>query len=424
MAKFNITELDFDQIKSNLKTFLNSQTTFQDYNFEASGLAVLVDLLAYNTAYNAFYSNMIANEMFLDSAILRDSVVSRAKAVGYTPTSTRSAHAYVTLTLDLSTDGLPYTLPKYTTFNTTIDDVDYTFSTDDTIVLQDYSQVASLTQYTAEEIEIVEGDVLTYSWTHDAESPERFIVPNSDVDTSTLYVTVQNSSSDLTSSVYTQVTDLNELTATSKVYFLQEIEDEKYEIYFGDGVLGKALENGNIISISYLVSHGAAANGANVFTDSSDSNITSVTTVYAAANGVSIESIEDIKYYAPKTYESQNRAVTKNDYQTLILTESPGLNSVRVWGGEEEDPPQYGYVMVCPKPIYGETLTPTAKTELTENILAKRNIVGVQVRIVDPTYLKLVVNSEVHYDSTLTNYSEGQLKQLVRTAIEILVPIL
>jgi len=417
MAKLNITELDFNQIKRNLKSFLNGQDQFKDYNFDASGLSVLIDLLAYNTLYNAYYSNMVANEMFLDTATLRNSVVSRAKAIGYTPHSIRSAIAYVNLTLDLSGESLPYTLPKYTTFTTTIDDVDYTFSTDDTIVLQDYTQT-DLTNYTAQNIKIVEGDVLSYSWTYDANSPERFIIPNANVDISTLYVEVQNSSGDLSTNVYYRVNDLNVLSPTSLVYFLQEAEDQKYEIYFGDGVLGKALEDGNIINITYLISHGEDANGASIFSSESDTNVIRVETVYSAANGVAIESIDSIKYYAPKTYEAQNRAVTKQDYQTLILTESPNLNSVRVWGGEEENPPQYGYVIVCPKPIYGEILTPTAKTELTENILAKRNIVGVQIRVVDPEYLKIIVTSEVNYDSTKTNYSEGQLKTLIIDAIE------
>lgn len=417
MAKLNITELDFNKIRTNLKAFLNSQDKFRDYNFEASGLSILIDLLAYNTVYNAYYSNMIANEMFLDTATLRNSVVSRAKAVGYTPHSIRSAVAYINLTMDISSDGLPYTLPKYTTFTTTIDDVDYTFSTDDTLVLQDYSQT-DLTTYTVENVKVVEGDVMNYSWTYDSAAPERMIVPNANIDTNTLYVEVQNSSGDTSTAVYYQVNDLNVLTPDSLVYFLQETEDEKYEIYFGDGVLGKALEDGNIVNISYLISHGSAANGASVFTTESDTNVLSVSTLYEAANGVDSESIESIKYYAPKTYEAQNRAVTKQDYQTLILTESPSLNSVRVWGGEEEDPPMYGFVIVCPKPIYGEVLTPTAKTELTENILTKRNIVGVQIKIVDPEYLKIVVNSDVHYDSTKTNYSEGQLKSLIIDAIE------
>ena len=414
-SKLNVTELDFNKIKENLKIFLASQDQFKDYNFEASGLSVLIDLLAYNTAYNAFYGNMIANEMFLDSAIVRDSVVSRAKAIGYTPHSVRSAIAYVNLKFNLV--SLPYTLPKYTTFTTTIDDVDYTFSTDDNLVLQDYTQ-ADITNYTVQNVKIIEGDVLDYNWTYDSSTTQRFIIPNDNVDVSTLYVEVQQSKTDLSKNIYYKVNDLNVLTPDSLVYFLQETEDQKHEIIFGDDVLGKALVNGNIINIFYRVSHGSAANGATAFGDVSDARITGVFTLYAAANGVDIESINSVKYYAPKTYEAQNRAVTKQDYQTLILTESPNLNSVRVWGGEEEDPPQYGFVMICPKPIYGEVLTPTAKVELTDNILAKRNVVGVRIKIVDPEYLKLIITSEVHYDSTKTNYSEGQLQTQVTDAIE------
>lgn len=420
MSKLNVTELDFNQIKANLKTFLNGQDQFRDYNFEGSNLSILIDLLAANTAYNGFYGNMAANEMFLDSAILRNSVVSRAKALGYTPHSIGSAAAYVQLTMSLtttpgSTNSLPYTIPKYTTFTSTIDSVEYTFSTNDTIVLQDFTQNASA--YVTDNIKIVEGDIMTYEWTQNDADPVKFIIPNFNVDTNTLYVEVQNSVGDTNKNIYYRVTDLNVLTPDSLVYFLQETDDGKFEIYFGDGVLGKKLENGNIIKISYLISNGTAANGANVFSCDADF-LTSLTTVYAAANGIDAESIESIKYYAPKTFEAQNRAVTKQDYQTLALTESPNLHSVRVWGGEEEEPPLYGFVIVCPKPIYGEILTPTAKQELTENILEKRSVVGVRVKIVDPEYLKLIINSEVHYDSTKTNYSQGQLKTSVVESIK------
>ena len=414
-----ITNLDFSSIKSSLKTFLSQQDTLKDYNFDGSALSVLVDLLAYNTQYNAYYLNMIANEMFLDSAILRNSVVSHAKMLNYTPKSAVAPKATINLIVDDVTTSV-LTLPKFTEFiSEAIDGINYTFVTTDATTVNVTSNTA-----TFNDILISQGIPSTYSYTVDTTSnPQQiFEIPDTNIDTSTLLVSVQESSSNLTFETYTQVSDYMSLTPTSKVYFLQEGMNSNYQIYFGDNILGKSLINGNIINITYISTNGTSAFGANSFAILSAvggfSN-TVVNPVLPASDGADRESINSIKFTAPKAYAAQGRAVTKEDYVYLIQNNSTNLpiDSVSVWGGEENDPPVYGQIFCAVKPSGGYTLTPTQKERLIEEVIKPISVLTVTPTIVDPDYTYVQLNTKVLYDPRLTTLNSGQIKQSVISAI-------
>ena len=318
MAKrLDVTELDFDEIKTNLKTFLKQQDQFTDYDFEGSGMSVLLDLLAYNTHYNAVYANMLANEMFLDTADLKNSIVSHAKHVGYTPVSATSGTANITITFN-SASASSRTVNKGTAFTSSVDDVSYQFIIRDAVTVTPVDGVYTLTT------DIREGTLVTNKYTVDTtDANQRFLIENDLVDTATLAVTVQNSSSDSTTNTYTLASDLGAVTNTSKIYYLEQVEQGKYEVVFGDGVLGAALSNGNIVTLEYIVSTGVASNGATTFTASStvggESDITIVTNSNSAG-GSEPETVESIRFNAPKQFSAQNRAVTPEDYKTIIRT--------------------------------------------------------------------------------------------------------
>ena len=315
-TKLDISELDFDAVKANLKTFLSDQTEFSDYDFEGSGMSVLLDVLAYNTHYLGYNANMLANEMFLDSADLRSSVVSLAKAVGYTPTSAKASSANINVVVNSAT-GASLTMTRGTKFTTTVNSQSYSFINNADVSIAPVDGV-----YTFSSLLIYEGSLLTFKYTVDTTDIEqRFIIPNNNVDTTTLTVKVQNSSSDSTTNTYTLATGITELDDTSKVYFLQEIENLKFEVYFGDGILGKALEDGNIVILEYIVTNRSGANGASTFALSGNiggfSNVT-ISTNSNAGGGTGPESIASIKYNAPRDYSAQDRAVTADDYKTLV----------------------------------------------------------------------------------------------------------
>jgi hypothetical protein len=323
-----ITNLDFGSIKNSLKSFLQQQDTLKDYDFDGSALSVLVDLLAYNTQYNAYYLNMVANELFLDSALQRNSVVSHAKLLNYTPKSAVAPKATVNLTVNQVTTST-LTIPKFTTFiSEPIDDVNYTFVTTD-------STTVNVTANTAlfQEIEIAQGIPSSFSFTYNSlTNPKQiFQIPDTNIDTSTLLVTVQESSSNNTFETYTLETDYISLTPTSKVYFLQEGMDGNYEIYFGDNILGKSLVHNNVVNITYITTNGTSAFGANSFTLSQTiSGFANTVTqaVTPASNGSDRETIDSIKYAAPKSFAAQGRAVTKEDYIYLIQNNTGNFQSI------------------------------------------------------------------------------------------------
>lgn len=417
--RLTVTDLDFDTIKTNLKTYLKAQSEFTDYDFEAAGLNVLLDILAYNTHYNAYYLNMVANEAFLDTAVLRSSVVSHAKTLGYTPHSSTAPRAIIDLTIPTGSNTAgSLTLPRGFNFRTNLLEntvYNYTVLTDTTV-----DKVGS--DFIFRNLNIYEGDLISYDYTYNSSTNPKavFPIPDANVDTSTLVVTVQASSSNLYSDTYTLATDSLEVTSTSKVFFLQEGQNEKFEIYFGDDYLGKKLKDGNIINISYLVTNGSVSNKSNNFTaTSSVSPYTTytITPVSESAGGSEKETADSIKLNSTLQYATQNRLVTTKDYESYIKKVYGAVDSVSVWGGQEEIPPVYGKVFISIKPKTNYYLTEAEKTRIIEEIVKPKSVVAVDAEIRDPEYLYLKVANKVLLDRKKTSLTDEQIKNLIRTAI-------
>jgi len=413
--RITVSDLDFDSIKANLKTFLQGQSEFSDYDFEGSGLSVLLDILAYNTHYNGVYTNLAVNESFLDSASKRASVVSLAKMLGYVPRSAKCATATVNASISAPTSNpSTVTLPANQAFNTSIDGQSYTFYNRSAVT------VARNTagNYNFSNLEIVEGTPLQYKYT--VAAGLRYIVPNANLDIATLTVRVQeNANSDLFE-VYTRAESLTDVTSVTKVYFIKEIDDGLYEISFGDGVLGHALDNGNVVTLDYFVSSLDAPNSAFNFTYGGTSllgSTLSVTTLSRASGGAPSEDINSIKFNAPRMYAAQNRAVTPDDYKAIILSQFPDAASVAVWGGEDNDPPVFGKTFICIKPVDASKLTNLQKTFVINNILEQRNIVSITPEIVDPEYFNVKVTSFVYYNPRETTKTPTQIETIVKDAI-------
>jgi hypothetical protein len=413
-SKLNISQLDFDNIKSNLKRFLSNQNQFKDYDFEGSGMSVLLDLLSYNTHYLSYNANIAANEMFIDTADLRNSIVSLAKALGYTPNSVTAPYADVTLVVNDAT-GATVTMSAGTQFTTTVDGTSYSFVTvgDKTI-----SPVDGI--YTFSNVKIYEGTYVNYSYTVDtSDVDQRFLIKSPNADVSTLTVQIQNSSEDTTTNTYTKATSITSLDSTSKVYFLQEAEEGNFEIYFGDGVTGKELSNGNVVKLTYVVSNKTAANGASTFSLSGNiggfSDVT-LTVNSNAANGAEAESNASIKFNAPKTYSAQDRAVTVEDYKAKVRELYANTGSVIAYGGEDAETPFYGRVYISIKAKSGSTLTDTTKEDLKTQ-LKRYSVASVTPIIIDPETTSILLTSTIKYDKAATSKTSDQLKTLVTTAL-------
>jgi len=414
--KLQVSDFDFDDIKANLKSFLQDQSEFQDYDFEGSGFAVLLDLLAYNTHYLGFNANMLANEMYLDSADVRKNIVSLAKMLGYTPTSPKAPSASIDILMNnIPTTTATITMAKGTAFNTTVDGETYQFVTNASHVLTPTNGV-----YRFSSIPVFEGTLVTFKYTVDStDVDQRFIIPSVNADTSTLKVSIQNSASDTTTNTYTLATGVTTLSSTSKVYFLQEMEDGKFEVYFGDGVLGTALSDGNIIILEYIVSNKTEANGASAFTLSGTiggfSDV-SITTVSNAQGGSEAQAKESIRFNAPLQYSAQDRAVTTSDYESLVKSIYPNAQSVSAWGGEDDETPVYGVVKIAVKAASGSTLTNTTKTDIVTQ-LKKFNVAAVRPEIIDPEITKILLTSSVKYDERTTTKTATTLKSNVLTTL-------
>jgi hypothetical protein len=419
-SNIQMTDLDFNTIKNNLKTYLQSQDVLKDYNYEGSALSTLLDILAYNTQYSAYYLNQVGNEMFLDTAIQRGSVISHAKLLNYTPRSAIAPTAIIDLQVNQVT-GSSLTLPKFTQFmSEAIEGVNYNFVTADS-----YTENTSGGVVNFNNITLKQGLATTLNFTVDSiNNPSyTFEIPDENVDTSTITVTVQQSSSNAASEVYTLATNFLALTGDSKVYFLQESLTNTYQIYFGDGVIGNKLVDGNIVTVSYVVTSGTSAADANNFVlmDSiSGYSNTSVFPVTAATAGNDRETIESIKFQAPKSYAAQNRAVTKNDYITAIQQNSLGISfdAVSVWGGEENSPPVYGQVFISLKPTGAFSLTQSQKQQITSQVLSPISVVTVTPTIVDPDYTYILLTVNVVYDPNKTNQTSAQLQSGIKSAIQ------
>lgn len=419
-----ISELDFDSIKTNLKEFLRSQTEFQDFDFEGSGMSVLLDLLAYNTHYMGYYLNMVANEMFIDTAQLRNSIISHAKLMNYNPTGMVSPTAIVNITVTPSInedqDATTLTLPTYTTFlSEPIDGITYNFMT-----VNANTATKSDGSFTFSNVAIKQGELMTFAYTvSPSNTKRRYTIPTSSIDLDTLVITVQESSVNTYTTYYTRAEDLTEISANSQIYFVEENPDSNgsYTLTFGDGVIGKQLANGNIIYARYFDCQGSRANKANTFTlttpiNGYDDNVI-VTSVSAAAGGAEKETIEQIRKRAPIHYTVQNRAVTIDDFKSIILADYPNVDSVAVWGGEENVPPVYGKVFLSLNPVDNYAISDAEKARIVNNVISNRSVMTVLPEIVDPEYVYLLILARVNYNSRLTSYNETELKAICREAI-------
>ena len=433
--RLDITDLDFDDIKGNLKTFLRNQSDFTDYDFEGSGMSALLDVLAYNTHYLAMNMNMVANESFLDTASIRSSVVSHAKTLGYTPNSARCPIAYINVSLNNSaTDGGAFenlstaTIPVGTVFTTKIDDVNYQFVTTSEYSVSKTDGVLNFTN-----IPIYEGTFVTNRYTVNTKNvDQKFLINDPRGDTSTLLVDVFDSASSTSSTTFTLSTDATQASSTSSVYFLQESIDGKFEIYFGDGIIGQALSDGNVVRLRYVVTNKTEANGANIFsTTASISGITNVTTstVSAASGGAEPESVQSIKFNAPLDYAAQGRAVTVNDFKAIVPKVYPNAKSVQVYGGEDAETPVYGRVYISIVPTSG-SITSSTKNQIVSDLKNSYTIASVVPEIVDPIYTNIEIKVSFNYNakntvkssetlssnilSTITDYNTNNLTQFNR----------
>ena len=420
-SNIQMTGLDFQDIKTNLVKFMQGQDTFKDYNFAGSGLSVLMDILAYNTQYNAYYLNMVSNEMFLDTALQRSSVVSQAKVLGYTPKSSVAP----TATINLQVHGVvesSLTIPKFTPFvSRAIDGVNYTFLTKDDTTVNTSAGIAVF-----DNIEIKQGTSSNYSFAVNSTANPKFSfeIPDTNIDTSTLTVSIQQSSVNTNTELFILASYYPTLDENSKVYFLQEGLSGNYEIYFGNGILGKRLTDGNIVRVSYISTKGTSAHGANNFSlvqGIQGYANTSITSITAATNGKEKENIDSIKFQAPKSFTAQNRAVTKDDYITAIQQNTLGISfdAVSVWGGEENEEPVYGQVFISLKPSGSYNITQTQKQRLMREVIKPIGVMTVTPTIIDPDYTYISLNIDALYDSTKTSYTSEQLKGSIERAVNI-----
>jgi hypothetical protein len=413
-TNLKVDELNFQLIKENLKQYLRTQDQFRDYNFESSGLNVLLDVLAYNTYYNSFYLNMISSESFLVTAQKRESVVNLAKSLNYIPKSISSSRVNGTITAQVI--GFPdfVFIPKYTEFAGTIENRTLRFLTEEAVTLFNNSGTYS------GNVTLIEGQLITRRYVvSSTDLDQRFLIPNQNVDTSTITVSILNSVTDSTTRTFIKAENIVNIDSTSQVYYIEEVEDGEFEIKFGDNVFGVKPNGGNLIVLQYLVSNGLDGNDAlNLIYKDSISGITNVTlqTDQSSSGGSDRESVEAIRFNAPKSYEAQNRAVTAQDYASLMLSQ-PNIESVLVWGGEDNVPPTYGKVFIAAKPIIGNALTPTEKENIITTIISKQKVITISVEIVDPEFIYLLIDDTVKYDARLTNLSEFEIKQLVVNSI-------
>lgn len=422
-SSINIAELDFDNIKTNLKNYLRGQDKINDYDFESSVISTVLDLLAYNTHYNAYYLNMVANESFLDTAVKRGSVVSHAKLLNYVPSSARAAKAYIDLEF-INTTSANFTIPKYTKFSSeAIDGINYPFVTLESITVATSNTNTAQFNY----VPIYQGNPVRYTYAINNLQNETstFTIPDSEVDTTSLQVLVYDSGQSTTFTKFELSSNHLTLDSTSKVYFLQEGLSGLFEVYFGDGVLGTSLKTGNVVVLEYLTTKGETPNGAYKFTlmdkiGNYSGVIIDISSNSDFASGGRVkESIQSIKYSAPKAYASQNRAVSKSDYLYLLKKDNPiiPIQAVNVWGGEDLDPPQYGKVFICIKPTGGYNLSELQKYRLINEYIKPFSVITAMAEIVDVDYTFIKINSNIFFNKQKSIYDAYQLSSLIKLSI-------
>jgi hypothetical protein len=422
--RLRVTELDFDTIKNNLKTFLSQQSVFTDYDFEGSGLNILLDILAYNTHYNAYYLNMAANESFMDTALLRSSAVSHAKLLNYIPHSAVSPVATINFTvLSGTTTSGSMTIPAgYYFLSELIDGKSFTF-----VVNEDVTVTKSNDTYYFENLQLYEGQRISYVFNYSQSSNPKqvFVLPDINVDTKTLKVVVAPSSTSSSSTRYNAVTDILDVGPTSEVFFIEENLAGKFQIYFGNDAVGKKLPDGAVVTASYVITNGGAANKANNYislqplTDTIGSTYSNfiINPLINASGGAARESVDSIKFSATSQFSTQNRLVTFKDYETYILNNYPSIDSISVWGGEDNVPPIYGTVFVAMKPKNNYYISETEKKRIIDEIITPKSIVATKTQILDPKYLYLTVVSDVQYNPNKTTNTEDNIKQSIRNSI-------
>ena len=426
MPYTQVSNLDFADIKTALKEYMRAETEFTDYDFEGSVISQLIDVLAYNTYYTAFNANMVVNELFLDSSTLRDNVVALAKQIGYSPKSITSPKAAVDMQLLFTGNSAPssVTLEAGTGFITNYDNSLYEF-----VLSENYKKEVVNNTATFTDLPIHEGSLVTTRTTVDTSlRNQRFIIDNSNADISTLKIKVFEEANLTVSNIYEKADSILSVGSADKVYFLSEVEDEKYEIFFGDGVLGEKLSNNNIVEISYVVTSGPVTNGAKSFvfngtvTDGDGNllnnpfSVNSLTTSSAASGGADIESISNIKFNAPKYFGSQNRAVTSNDYSAIVRKIYPAISDIIVFGGEEQEPPAYGKVFLSIKPSEAASLSSFTKNQLTTE-LKKYTVASIRPEFVDPSILYVEIDSNIYFDGTKTKLLTTDIASKVSTSI-------
>lgn len=414
-TSIDLVGLDFNSLKSNLTTFLKNNTQFKDVNYEGSNINVLLDILAYNTYLNAFYTNMVASEMFLDSAQLRDSVVSHAKELDYSPRSFTSSRAQILLDITPANSVPSIVMPRFTSFTSRVGSNTYSFSTNETFVITANNITGKYLLTT----DIYEGIVVTDTFVVNyANTTQRFVLSNPTVDTNSLNVTVyeDNGINNLT---YVKAIDLNLVKSTSKSFFIQAAENQQYEIFFGDNIFGRRPKDGSIVSVKYRASSGELPNGASVFVIDGPvdghSNI-SISTVSSATGGAVVESIESIKYNAPRAFQTQNRAVTVNDYKVLLQSNYPEISSINVYGGENLTPPQSGKVFIAVDTTNGDGASQYNKDTYL-SFLKSRCPLTITPVFVDPNFLNARIVTDVQYNSGITTKTLADIKTLVQSAI-------
>ena len=427
MPYTQLNNLDFTQIKTALKDYMRAQTDFTDYDFEGSALSQLLDVLAYNTYYTAFNTNMVVNELFLDSASLRDNVVALAKQLGYTPKSKTAPKAEISFNINFTGQSIPssVTIKKGTGFVTNYDNTLYNY-----ILTEDKKISVANGIGVVENLIICEGSyVETNTIVTSALKNQRFKIENPSADLSTLKVRVFQSNTSTVFEEYKRADSILDIGAEDKVYFISEIEDERYELFFGDGILGKSLSDGELVEISYVETNGPETNGAKTFSFSArleDENnaivatpfsISNLSVTSAASGGAEIESVAAIKYNAPKVYGAQNRAVTSNDYKAIVRDLYPAIGDIIVFGGEDQVPPAYGKVFIAIKPTEAASLSSLTKSELTDQ-LKKYTVASVKPEFIDPSILYIEIDSKIYYDSTKTNMLPAGVAAKASTAIE------
>jgi hypothetical protein len=410
------TNLDFDQIKTSIKDYLRANSTFTDFDFEGSNFSVLIDTLAYNTYITAFNSNMIVNESFLDSATLRENVVSLARNIGYVPRSRTAAKALVSFNVPVTSNTSVVTLPAGLVCVGSVDNTSYTFSIPDDISANVVNGVASFNS-----IDAYQGTFLTKQFIVDGSLDQRFILNNSFIDTSTISVYVRGINDSGLGVEYFSVDNILEVNSNSKIYLLQEVQDEKYELLFGDGLIGQKLENNSVITVNYIVTDGEEGNGASSFSfagsirnaEGATINIgsVSITTNQSSQNGSEIESVDSVKYFAPRIYSSQYRAVTSRDYEAIIKKIYPDTESVAVVGGEELDPPEFGTVSISIKPKNGTFVSDFNKQQII-NKLRQYSISGINQKIIDLKLLYVEIDSSIYY-----NYNQVSSLESLKTKV-------